>query len=284
MIDTICPTKVTAVQPRQSPIRFGFDDVPRRDAGQAAAVLPHGTVHVVCGIYDLRMALAGLTAAEIRLALTNVLNTECALETYVDERRVAWGYRLRDGERLKFVRPWGRKGAGSSDRLIVELGPASLEILDRIAVALEGKSLGQPPNSKAQSDSVDGLPRMQPPRRHPPSKSASSETQQHEAEPPRDALDRRLANIERLISTMQATPAGKEWYNVREVAEMTARYGVTSYKEWTIRDACNQGRVPGAKRHGGRSRWLIPHTALMSILNEGLSSPNGPTSEEGVNG
>jgi hypothetical protein len=82
---------------------------------------------------------------------------------------------------------------------------------------------------------------------------------------------------------MQAAPVGKEWYNVREVAEMTAKYGVTSYKPWTIRDACNQGRVPGAKRHGGRSRWLIPHAAVMSILNEGLSSPNGLTSEEGVN-
>jgi hypothetical protein len=58
----------------------------------------------------------------------------------------------------------------------------------------------------------------------------------------------------------------KEWYTPKEASEITSRY-----KAATIRQACNLGRIPEAKKVS--RQWYIPHQAVERIANLGLPPP-----------
>jgi hypothetical protein len=58
-------------------------------------------------------------------------------------------------------------------------------------------------------------------------------------------------------------------YTVKEVADRT------TYKAWTIRNACNTGRIRAEK--GGDGNWRIPHEELVNIQNNGL--PRRPSED-----
>jgi hypothetical protein len=58
--------------------------------------------------------------------------------------------------------------------------------------------------------------------------------------------------------------ASKNFYTVAEVE------GLTVYKEWTIRDACNKGRIKAKK--GDDGRWRVPHDELVRLQEEGLTA------------
>lgn len=60
----------------------------------------------------------------------------------------------------------------------------------------------------------------------------------------------------------------KEWFSASEVASLSHLHGVTRYSAWTIRQACNTGRVRGAKKEG--NKWLLPATTVQRLLNHGL--------------
>jgi excisionase family DNA binding protein len=77
-----------------------------------------------------------------------------------------------------------------------------------------------------------------------------------------------------LVSNPPVSEGEKQWYTVAEVAART------NLENWTIRQACNKGRIAGAKKLGDSRQWRIPHNALVTILNEGLRA----ASEEPVNG
>jgi len=66
----------------------------------------------------------------------------------------------------------------------------------------------------------------------------------------------------------------KEFYTVNEVASRTQSGGVASYAAWTIRQACNSGRIAEAQR-GQNRQWRIPHAALLQILQRGLATQDG---------
>ncbi len=72
------------------------------------AVVPPGMVNVV---HDLDMPLAGFTVAEIQFGLRDVLNVGMDALAFVGGRLAPASYRLRPGQRLEFMRAWGRKGA-----------------------------------------------------------------------------------------------------------------------------------------------------------------------------
>jgi hypothetical protein len=76
--------------------------------------------------------------------------------------------------------------------------------------------------------------------------------------------------LKELIRTMRTPTVEKEFYSVGEVAERSQREGITKYTRYTIRQACNMGRIPGAKKSHNRRNWLIPFAAVRQILNEGL--------------
>ena len=76
------------------------------------------------------------------------------------------------------------------------------------------------------------------------------------------SLHNRLDDIE----NMMALNREKETYTVEEAAHRLNR------STWTVRQWCNKGQVPGAKKVRGMGRtgeWRIPHEALVRAQNEG---------------
>jgi excisionase family DNA binding protein len=76
------------------------------------------------------------------------------------------------------------------------------------------------------------------------------------------ALESALARIEKGLRVSQATSPDKQAYTVSEAAELT------KLSEWTIRNACNKGRIKAEKSADGQ--WRIPRDVLVKIQNEGL--------------
>ena len=71
-----------------------------------------------------------------------------------------------------------------------------------------------------------------------------------------------IAELKRLFKSQQAGQDEKEWFSVNEVAELT------SFREWTIRDACNKRRISAEK--GPDGKWRISRDELVKIQNHGL--------------
>jgi len=74
----------------------------------------------------------------------------------------------------------------------------------------------------------------------------------------------------RLESQQQSQPVEKEWYTVKEAAEQT------DYSAWTLRQACNTGRIEGEK--GVDGKWRVSHETIVAIRNHGL--PPNPRPEQ----
>jgi excisionase family DNA binding protein len=72
-------------------------------------------------------------------------------------------------------------------------------------------------------------------------------------------IESRLEQIERHLKIGVARQA----YTVAQAAE---RLGLS---EWTVRQACNKGRIHASKARNGRE-WRIPHDELVRVEAEGL--------------
>jgi hypothetical protein len=88
-----------------------------------------------------------------------------------------------------------------------------------------------------------------------PSDLAPNDTAQMKAE---------LAEIKAMLKQQQQLiqPVEKQYYTVDEVAELTG------HRPWTIRQACNRGRVKGKK--GDDGRWRVAHEQLVFLQENGL--------------
>ena len=71
-----------------------------------------------------------------------------------------------------------------------------------------------------------------------------------------------LAQIKELLTTDRGE-AVKEAYTIEEVAEKT------KYKPFTLRQACNKGRIKGAYK-GRDHAWRVPHASFLDIITNGL--------------
>jgi excisionase family DNA binding protein len=76
------------------------------------------------------------------------------------------------------------------------------------------------------------------------------------------SLESTLTRIARRLEATQAASPDKHAYTVAEVAELT------KLGEWTVRNACNKGRIKADKSPDGL--WRIPRDELVKIQNEGL--------------
>jgi excisionase family DNA binding protein len=77
-----------------------------------------------------------------------------------------------------------------------------------------------------------------------------------------ESLHKRLDNVEEHLSLSVV----KDTYTVQEAAERLNR------SDWTVRQWCNKGQVPGARKVPGKGRtgeWRIPHDALVKVQNDG---------------
>jgi hypothetical protein len=75
----------------------------------------------------------GLTVAEIRFAYRDVLNVSPSACAYVGGNVIEDDCVPTPMARVVFLRDWGRKGADRPNVIVVELGPTTLAMLDRIA-------------------------------------------------------------------------------------------------------------------------------------------------------
>jgi hypothetical protein len=132
----------------------------------------------------------------------------------------------------------------------------SLEWLARFQPARSGENvvpMGPAESSQFGSGGANGPPEV--------SASASS------AGTPADGvaeLRADLAEIKLLLQKQQKVvqPLNKTSYTVSEVAE------ATGYSLWTLRHACNKGRIKADK--GPNGQWRIKREQLLAIQNEGL--------------
>ncbi|MGB7344858.1 Helix-turn-helix domain protein [Rubripirellula tenax] len=79
----------------------------------------------------------------------------------------------------------------------------------------------------------------------------------------------RLERIETLLSSLVQQEKVKDFYTTSEVANILGR------AEFTVREWCRLYRIHAEKRPCGRGRskeWMISHTELQRIQNEGLLS------------
>src|SRR5262245_28149994 len=84
---------------------------------------------------------------------------------------------------------------------------------------------------------------------------------------PNDEVLARLDAIESLLATLVAQRIVKEWYSTAEVAAILGK------AEFTVREWCRLGRVQAEKKKAGRgpaSEWIISHSELSRVRNEGL--------------
>jgi excisionase family DNA binding protein len=81
-----------------------------------------------------------------------------------------------------------------------------------------------------------------------------------------DAMCQQLGELRELI-VQEKGEIVKEFYSTREVAKRTG------LAEYTIRQACNTGRIDAEKAGNGKgSEWRIPHATLQQLLQSGLPS------------
>jgi len=92
-----------------------------------------------------------------------------------------------------------------------------------------------------------------------------------ELEPLLKRIDHRLASIERQLAGNRPLSelVSRDQYSCAEVAELSQTHGIQAYKPYTIRLACNEGRIPDAQKldNGG---WRIPRMAVVRVLEEGI--------------
>jgi excisionase family DNA binding protein len=96
---------------------------------QDTMTLIHGSTAIEIG--------QGMSVAELRWSYRDVLNVGPDARPYVDGNLVGDDYVPSPWAWVEFVRDWGRKGAGRPNSVLVELGPQSLVLLARLAVAAE---------------------------------------------------------------------------------------------------------------------------------------------------
>lgn len=73
-----------------------------------------GVVNVVCGPHEIDVRLAGFSVEEIQFSLRDMLNVDMAADAYIGGRLASPSYRLRQGDRVEFMKEWGRKGIGKT--------------------------------------------------------------------------------------------------------------------------------------------------------------------------
>ena len=144
----------------------------------------------------------------------------------------------------------------SSSQLRVPQQPELLDYLERIAVALESLIPFNPlPVPRPRGGGTDIMPGL----------SREDRTALKDLKGDLSQVKADLAQIKELLSADRGEVV-KEAYTVEEAATRT------KYKPFTLRQACNKGRIKGAYK-GRDHAWRIPH-ASFSTSSPMASRPN----------
>jgi sulfur carrier protein ThiS len=94
-------------------------------------------IKVIHGVNDGTFPVAGATVASVRLSLVDAFNVPETTVAFANGRPVPPRYRVRDGDVLEFVRPWGEKGAGKNTVTEDDLNRLGFSVVGNEAVRVE---------------------------------------------------------------------------------------------------------------------------------------------------
>jgi hypothetical protein len=131
--------------------------------------------------------------------------------------------------------------------------PGLFDYLERIAVALERDiPFGPAPVQRPRANGAALMPGL----------SGDDRATIKSLKADMTDVKTELAQIKELLTAARGEVV-KEAYTVEEVAKKT------KFKPYTIRQACNKGRMQGAYK-GRDHAWRIPHASLLDLLTNGL--------------
>lgn len=97
------------------------------------------------------------------------------------------------------------------------------------------------------------------------------------------SFELRLAAIERALTIRPLDEiVSRSNYSCDEVAKLTEQYGIKAASRYTVRQACNDGRIPDPEKNES-GHWRIPREAVLRVLEEGIP-PERRASRSHVNG
>jgi hypothetical protein len=91
--------------------KIAWRPLPTKPHAATRIAVTVGLISVAYGIHEFQLEVAGLSVAEVIFSLRDLLNINDAVGAYANGVRVPMDYVLTVGDRVIFVRPWGRKGA-----------------------------------------------------------------------------------------------------------------------------------------------------------------------------
>jgi hypothetical protein len=93
----------------------------------------------------------------------------------------------------------------------------------------------------------------------------------NELEPVLKRIEQRLSSIESQIGSRRPLydVVSREQYSCSETADLSQTHGVRAYKTYTVRLACNEGRITEAWKLEDGS-WRIPRSAVLRVLEDGI--------------
>lgn len=211
--------------------------------------------------------VGGETVGEIRRKFQGMMNIPDSAVALIKGKHVNEDTVLLPGQTLQFVNESGEKGLGSlitpkdlavkwqlsenEYQELFDLGLPSIRLETRLfhpemAVDEWFKKMFE---GEIPQPHHDPKPKVEP--------DVNGESVQR--------IENQLSELRLLLERSHRLMLVKEWYTVDEAAEKTG------YTAWTIRQACNKGRIKGAKKNTRSSKWRIPHESVKQVENEGLT-------------
>jgi hypothetical protein len=94
-------------------------------------------VKVIHGANDGTFPVAGAMVASVRLSLSDAFNVPETTLAFANGRPVAQSYRLRVGDVLEFVKPWGEKGAAKKNVTEDDLNRLGFSVVGNEVIRVE---------------------------------------------------------------------------------------------------------------------------------------------------
>ncbi|MEQ8853634.1 helix-turn-helix domain-containing protein [Gimesia sp.] len=249
-------------------------ELPDYDEVLSAAESAVGQCCVMHGAHVQYANIAGQKVEDVRKTFQGLFHIPDSAKTFVGGEEVSGDHIISQGQTLEFAKQSGEKGLGNfyTQEKLMEFWEISGEQYSKLLqmglpkVILEGSTLHSEVAvdewfklnaSRQEQHEFEELAR---PKDESP---AEIKTQSLEGER-LHSIERQLTEVRSLLQRSHQQSIVKEFYTVKEAAE---KVGLAP---WTIRQACNKGRISDAKKHPRSGDWRIPHQSITQIQNEGM--------------
>ena len=252
-----------------------LDELSNLDEVLSAAEAAVGQCCVMHCIHAKYANIAGQKVEDVRKTFQRQFTIPDSAKAFVGGKEVSGDHIILQGQTLEFAKQSGEKGLGDfyTQEQLMEIweisGKQYLKLLQMglPKVILEGSTLHPEVAvdewfklfaSRQEQHEFEESAR--------PKEESPAEIKTLSLEDERlHSIENQLSEVRNLLQKSHQHAIVKEYYTVSEAAE---KIGLAP---WTIRNACNKGRISGAKKDPRSSKWRISHQSITQIQNEGLS-------------